>query len=146
MAEQLYYEDVEIGTEIPALTKHPTTRQLAKWAGATGDWFEIHYDKDFALSQGQPGVLVHGLLAASFLAQLITDWAGGKGWIKTMRCNYRAPHFPSEDLICRGKVTKKYVEGNSHCIDCEIWAENMKGEGTTPGAATVVLPSKGGQL
>jgi hypothetical protein len=26
-------------------------------------------------------------------------------------------------------------------VDCEIWLENEKGEKTTPGSATVMLPS-----
>ena len=48
MVEQIYYEDVKVDTELPTLVKHPTPRQLVMWAGAAGDLFEIHYDKDFA--------------------------------------------------------------------------------------------------
>jgi len=44
---------------------------------------------------------------------------------------------------CKGKVTKKYVENGEHLVDCDIRVENGKGEVTTPGTATVSLPSKG---
>jgi hypothetical protein len=44
--------------------------------------------------------------------------------------------------VCRGRVSKKYVEGAHHMVDCEIWLENAKGEKTTPGTATVVLPTR----
>ncbi len=51
MGKQVFYEDVEVGMEIPPLVKTPSTRQLVMWAGASGDYYEIHYDKDFALKK-----------------------------------------------------------------------------------------------
>ncbi|MDO8716159.1 MAG: hypothetical protein Q7J73_05065, partial [Dehalococcoidales bacterium] len=47
-----------------------------------------------------------------------------------------------ETWWCKGKVTKKYVENNDYFLACEIWVENGKGEITTPGKATVILPSR----
>lgn len=66
MTAQLYWDDVKVGVEIPRLIKHPTTRQLVKWAGASGDYYEVHYDKDFAQDKGLQGVIVHGRLKAAF--------------------------------------------------------------------------------
>ena len=54
MAEQIYFEDVEEGSEIPTLRKDPTTQQLVKYAGASGDYYQIHYDKGFALNNNLP--------------------------------------------------------------------------------------------
>ena len=78
MAEQLYYEDITVGSELTPLVKQPTTRQLVMWAGASGDYYQIHYDKDFAQSRGLPGVIVHGQLVCSFLGQLMTGW---ESWV-----------------------------------------------------------------
>jgi hypothetical protein len=50
--------------------------------------------------------------------------------------------FPEEQITCRGKVTKKYAQGDEHIVECEIWAENPKGEKTAPGSAIVALPSR----
>ena len=57
---------VNAGDEIPELVKHPTTRQLVQYAGAQGDFYEIHYDQEYARSVGLPGVILHGLLKAAF--------------------------------------------------------------------------------
>lgn len=141
MTKQLFYEDIEAGREIPPLVKHPTTQQLVKWAGASGDYYEIHYDKDVALSQGLPGVIVHGRLKAAFLGQLITDWSGERGTLKKLTCNYRGMDYPKKDMTCKGKVTKKYVKDGEHLVEAEIWTENEKGEKTTLGTAIVALPS-----
>ena len=79
MTEQVFYEDIEAGGEIQPLVKHPTTTQLVKFAGASGDYYQIHYDKDFAQANGLPGVIIHGWLTLSFLGQLVTDWIGERG-------------------------------------------------------------------
>ncbi len=143
MVKQVFYEDVEVGNEIPTLIKHPTKKQLVKWAGASGDYYEIHYDKDFAQANGLPGVIVHGWLTCSFLGQLITDWIGEKGMLVKLGVSYRGMHVPCENITCKGKVTRKYIEDGKHCVEAEIWAENPKGERTVPGSAKAVLPSRG---
>jgi acyl dehydratase len=143
MTEQLYYKDVAVGSEITPLVKQPTTRQLVMWAGASGDYNPIHYDKDFAQSRGLPSVIVPGQLAGSFLGQLITSWIGAQGSLRKLSCNYKSMNFPGEALTCRGRVSKKYVEQGEHYVECNLWVENAKGEKTVSGMATVILPAKG---
>src|SRR3972149_10480469 len=142
MAKVTYYEDVQAGAELPPLVKRPTPRQLVKWAGASGDYYEIHYDKDFALAQGLPGIIVHGWLTASFLGQVVTDWAGEEATVKKFGCSYRGMHLPGEDITLKGKVAKKYEQDGKLCVDLEVWSENPKGERTVPGTATVCLTSR----
>ena len=142
MAKQTYWEDVEAGSEVPALEKNPTTQQLVKYAGASGDFYQIHYDKDFALKNNLPGVILHGALKNAFLGQLMTDFAGDAGWLRKLSVQYRGMDQPGSKVWGKGRVVKKYVEGDQHLVDCEIWLENAKGEKTTPGSATVMLPSR----
>ena len=142
MASQTYFEDVEVGSEVPPLVKDPTTQQLVKYAGASGDFYQIHYDKDFALANKLPGVILHGALKNAFLGQLVTDFAGEFGWLRKLSVQYRGMDQPGARITCRGKVTKKFIDGKDHVVECEIWLENAKGEKTTPGSATVILPSR----
>ncbi len=128
MARQLYYDDVEVGLDLPTLVKHPTSMQLVMWAGASGDYHEHHYDKDIAISRGLPGIIVHGPLLQSFLVQTVTDWIGEQGTVKKLSCTYRALAFPGEDFICKGKVTKKYVQDGEKCVECEVSGADTKGE------------------
>jgi acyl dehydratase len=139
---QIYWEDVDAGMEIPSLTKHPTSQQLVKWAGASGDFYQIHYDQEFAKSNRLKGVIVHGLLKVSFLGQMLTDWIGEHGTLKKIGCQHRGMDYPDEDLTCRGKVIRKYVEQGEHLVECEIWTENPRKEKTAPGTAVVALPVK----
>ncbi|MBI4311394.1 MAG: acyl dehydratase [Chloroflexi bacterium] len=142
MANVLFWEDVHEGMEVPPLVKHPTTQQLVKYAGASGDFYQIHYDTEFAKRNGLPGVIIHGALKNAFLAQLMTGWIGEHGWLCKLSCQYRGMDMPGDTLTCKGVVTRKHQEGSRHLVDCDIWLENGKGEKTTPGAAMVQLPSR----
>ena len=144
MASQVFWEDVSEGSEIPALLKNPTTRQLVQYAGASGDFYEIHYDKDFAESTGLPGVIIHGALKNAFLGQLVTDWAGPRGAVKRLTCQYRGMDVPGEPITAAGTVTRVYQDNGEYLVDCEIRLVNVRGENTTPGSATVALPSRKG--
>jgi len=153
IAKQLYYEDVDVGTEVTPLAKVATTRMLVQWAGASGDCNPLHYDDDFAKAQGVGSRIVHGALKRAWLGQLMTDWIGEQGELRRLSCQYRGMDYPrkmktmeepheGETWWCKGKVTNKYLEGDGHFVECEMWVENGKGEKTTPGAALVILPSR----
>lgn len=125
--------NAKVGDELPELVKHPTTRQLVQYAGAQGDFYEIHYDQDYARSVGLPGVILHGLLKAAFLGQLVTDWLGEEGRLKTFEVSYRGLDVPGRPYTCRGKVIR--VEGSE--VELEVWGEDPDGNRTTIGSATV---------
>ncbi|MBI4639460.1 MAG: hypothetical protein HY731_02130, partial [Candidatus Tectomicrobia bacterium] len=80
MAEQIYYENVEVGMELPSLVKGPLMlKDLVKWAGATDDYSEIHYDDAFSRAQGLPGPITHGPFKSALIAQMLTNWIGPEG-------------------------------------------------------------------
>lgn len=151
--DQIHWEDINEGYDLPDLPKIAHSVMLVKWAGASGDFNPHHYEHQFAEKQGTGGTIVHGLLKHAWLIQLVTNWMGDEGFMKKFSCQYRGMDYPrkmmtmdqpedGETWLCKGKVTKKYVEGDEHLVDLEIGVVNGKGQVTTPGTATVVLPSK----
>jgi acyl dehydratase len=126
---------LKVGDELPELIKHPTTRQLVQYAGAQGDFYEIHYDQAYAQSVALPGVILHGLLKAAFLGQLVTDWLGDRGTLKAFEVSYRGIDQPGRPYRCRGRVTKVEVEGEH--VELEVWGEDSDGHRTTVGTAAV---------
>ena len=142
MADQVYWEDVTEEMELPPMVKEPTTQQLVKYAGASGDYYQIHYDTEFAKGNGLEGVILHGALKNAFLGQFMTDWMGPEGNLKRLACQYRGMDFPGRPITAKGTVIRKYREGGQNLVDCNIWLENDQGERTTPGSATVALPSR----
>ena len=138
----LYYEDVSAGDELPVLKKNATTQQLVMYAGASDDYYQIHYDTEFAAKAGHKSVIIHGALKSAWLAQLVTDWSGPSGTLTAFNVAYRAIDYPNDDISCKGTVTGKRIEDGQNLVDCDIWLENGEGQSTTPGSATVALPSR----
>jgi acyl dehydratase len=144
MSKQVYFEDLEEGKELPSLRKDPTTQQLVKYAGASGDYYQIHYDQTFARGNGLPDVILHGALKNAFLGQFATDLAGEEGTLKKLSCQYRGMDVPGTPVFVKGTVAKKSSADGENLVECEIWLENDKGDKTTPGYAVISLPSRQG--
>jgi len=132
------FSELKVGDELPPLVKHPTTRQLVQYAGASGDFYEIHYDRPFAESNGLPGVILHGLLKAGWLGELVQSWAGPNGFIRHIEASYRGIDQPGVPYRLCGKVVS--LEADS-IVELEIWGEDPEGRRTTLGSARVELES-----
>ena len=137
-----YFEDVDVGSELPALVKEPNQVQLFLFSAVTWNPHRIHYDKDWAQYEKHPDVVVHGPLHGAFLSQLVTDWMGPRGRLRRLGYSNRGSAFPGDTLTCRGIVQTKRVQDGKHLVECEIWIENQRGEKLTPGAAVIELPSR----
>ena len=80
MTAQLYYDDVEVGNEIPVLVVTVDQTQMFFFSAATYNGHRIHYDKDWATTvEGYDDVLVQGPLQSALLSRALTDWIGGRG-------------------------------------------------------------------
>jgi acyl dehydratase len=132
-------KELRPGLELPERVEHPTTRQLVQYAGASGDFYEIHYDQEFARAMGLPGVILHGLLKAAFLARLVTSWAGDRARLRTLEVSYRGLDFPGHPLRCRGVV--RSVGGR--VVELELWTEDPQGRRTTLGSASLEFQEPG---
>jgi hydroxyacyl-ACP dehydratase HTD2-like protein with hotdog domain len=142
MTRDLFFEDVEVGTAVPELRKVPTTVQLFRYSAVTWNAHRIHYEREYALREGHPDVLVQAHLHGAFLVQMITDWAGPRARLMTFGWSNRARAVPGDALTCTGRVTAKRVDGDRHLVDLEIAETNQRGEVCAPGKATVALPSR----
>src|SRR6266702_8861865 len=101
---KVYAEDVQIGTEMPALVKPPVQQiQLTRYAGASGDFNPIHQDAAFAKAAGMGDIFGHGMLSMGFVAQSVTDWLG-VGTVRKLHVRFAAI-VPLVDVVtCRGRV------------------------------------------
>jgi hydroxyacyl-ACP dehydratase HTD2-like protein with hotdog domain len=141
---QVFYEDVGVGEQIPALTVTVDETQLFFFSAATYNGHRIHYDKQWARSvEGYDDVLVHGPLQAALLARAICDWIGGRGRLVSFSVQNRAVAYPGEQLIFGGSVIgKRITDEGTGLVDLDI-AGRRDTTVLTPGKATVQLPRRG---
>ena len=71
---------------------------LVRYAAATRDWNPIHWDHNAALAAGLPGIVVHGLLQASWALRDATIGSVGDRPLTSARIRFRAPLFPANPL------------------------------------------------
>jgi acyl dehydratase len=143
MAQELYFEDVQIGQAMPPLTKSPVAKlQLVMYAGASGDFNPLHTDDDFAKAVGMPGVIAHGMLIMGFVGQAITDWIPRKN-LKKLGVRFAGMTYPGETITVSGTVTDKRQDNGSNFITCEIAATDQNGGVKISGSFVAALPSRG---
>ncbi|MFF7990071.1 MaoC family dehydratase [Kitasatospora xanthocidica] len=70
------YDEVEVGTELPARSFPVTRDTLVRYAGASGDFNPIHWNEKFALEVGLPDVIAHGMFTMAEAVRVVTDWVG----------------------------------------------------------------------
>jgi acyl dehydratase len=140
LARQLYFEAVKVGDEIPPLVKPPVDRsQVARFAGATGDYGPLHVDEPFARNAGFPSVLVPGMLAMGFLGELVTDWLRGAR-VRRFGARFVKIVWPGDVVTVRGRVAdRRFEPAGRYAVDIEVWGENQRGELVVRGAVTAQL-------
>ncbi|GMU62015.1 MAG: hypothetical protein AMXMBFR34_37780 [Myxococcaceae bacterium] len=134
---KLYFENTRVGDELPAMAKAPIDRvQLARYAGATGDFNPVFVDEVAARAQGMPSVLAPSSLGMGFLGQLVTDWARG-AQVKRLTVKFIRVLWPGDTLVCKGRVSDRHGQDGKYFIELDVWAENQKGELVVRGAVTL---------
>jgi acyl dehydratase len=108
MTAQIRYDDVEVGTELPAATFPVTRATLVRYAGASGDFNPIHWNEKFAVGVGLPDVIAHGMFTMAEAIRVVTDWVGDPGAVVEYGVRFTKPVVvPNDDEGARIEVTAK---------------------------------------
>jgi acyl dehydratase len=91
------YEDVTVGTALPAVTYPVTRLSLIKYCGASGDFNVIHWNERIARSVGLPNVIAHGMFTMAQAGRYVTDWAGDAGALVEFGVRFSAPVVVPDD-------------------------------------------------
>ncbi|MER7750524.1 MaoC family dehydratase [Kitasatospora sp. NPDC097643] len=85
------YDEVEVGTELPAQSFPVTRATLVQYAGASGDFNPIHWNEKFALEVGLPDVIAHGMFTMAEAIRVVTDWVGDPGAVVEYGVRFTRP-------------------------------------------------------
>lgn len=103
----------------------------------------LHWDPEWARRAGNPTSHDYGRMRETWLIHLCTDWMGDDAWLWKLDCEFRRFNYVGDTQWLRGTVTRRHLaEGDRPAVDLDLVAENQRGEVTTPGHATVLLPSR----
>ncbi|MEU4062149.1 MaoC family dehydratase [Streptomyces wedmorensis] len=108
MTAKIAYDEVEVGTELPAQTFPVTRATLVQYAGASGDFNPIHWNEKFAVEVGLPDVIAHGMFTMAEAIRVVTDWAGDPAAVVEYGVRFTKPVIvPNDDQGAEIEVSAK---------------------------------------
>ena len=79
----------------------------------------------------------------TWLIHLCTDWMGDDAWLWKLDCEFRRFNYVGDTQWLGGTVVRRYLtEAGQPAVDLDLTMTNQRGEETTPGHASILLPSR----
>ena len=100
------YESLAVGEQLPPQSFSVRRENLIRYAGASGDFNEIHWNERFAVEVGLPNVIAHGMFTMAQAVRVITDWIGDPSAIVEYGVRFTKPVVvPDDGVGARIEVT-----------------------------------------
>jgi acyl dehydratase len=115
--------DIEVGSEIPSLTRLVTAEDVKAYADAGGDQNPLHQDEAVARAAGFPGIVAHGMFTMGHLAACISRWAGGADRVRRLTAQFRAPVFMGDEIVARARVKAVDADRGLAVVECWVTVE-----------------------
>ncbi len=108
-------DELREGSQIPELRITPDRYLTVRYAGASGDFNQIHIDDEFARAVGLPGRILHGLWTMAQVARAQTEAAGGPEHLRRLSVQFRGMGVPEQEVLVTGVVRES--DGGRVVID-----------------------------
>ncbi|MGA5099619.1 MaoC family dehydratase [Streptomyces lavendulocolor] len=130
MTAKITFDEVKVGTELPAQSFPVTRATLVQYAGASGDFNPIHWNEKFAKEVGLPDVIAHGMFTMAEAIRVVTDWAGDPGAVVEYGVRFTKPVVVPNDgtgalIEVSGKVAAK-LDDNRVRVDLTATSAGQK--------------------
>ena len=94
-----------VGDTLPQLVIEGTPTFVVASALATRDFQDVHHDRDLAHRKGSKDIFVNILTDTGLVQRYVTDWAGQKARITSIRLRLGVPWYAYDSLTLGGEVT-----------------------------------------
>jgi acyl dehydratase len=124
------YDEVDVGTELPAQTFQVQRANLVQYCGASGDFNVIHWNERVAKAVGLPNVIAHGMFTMAEAGRVVTDWVGDPGAVVEYGVRFSAPvPVPDDDkgtaVVVNGTVAEK-LDGSRVAVELDARVGDSK--------------------
>lgn len=132
--------ELSVGAEA-YFAKTMTETDMMLFAGITGDLNQLPINEEFAKKTRFGRRIAHGMLTASFVANLIGMKLPGFGSsLRRVKFRFTAPVFLNDTVEIGVRVSEVDAANNLATFDC--WGTNQRGEKVLEGTCLVVPPVK----
>jgi acyl dehydratase len=123
------------GNREPEVTVSISRQDIAKYAGASGDFNLVHVDEEFAQEAGYESVFAMGMLTAGIAGSLVNHWLGVEN-VRSFDARFESIVFPGDDLSYVAEVTSE----DDGVVTAEFTTTNQDGEVVLSGETSAVRP------
>jgi len=112
----------EVGTELDEVEVTADLGTSVRYAGASGDFNELHYDQAFA-AEASPtgGPIAHGMYALGIASRQLTAFAGGPAAVEELTVRFPRPWPLGTSARFTGRVIE--VDDQGATVDLMVTGE-----------------------
>jgi len=103
----------------------------------------VHWDTALAQSVGVPEAYDYGPERIAWIATMLTNWIGDRGFLEELYCEVRRFNLIGDLTTCEGQVTEATpIDNATGRLRLDVAARDQRGQVTARGWATVRLPRR----
>ncbi|PTR29023.1 MaoC dehydratase-like protein [Rhodococcus sp. OK519] len=129
--------DISVGDQLPGLSVHGDPTFIVSTALATRDFQDVHHDRDKAQQRGSKDIFVNILTDTGLVQRFVTDWAGPRARITSIKLRLGVPWYAYDTLHLSGEV----VAAEDGLATVKVVGKDSLGDHIT---STVTLVMNGG--
>ena len=139
--------NIKVGTELAPLVKQLTLEQMLLFSGGEGRVDKVNLHTDAAAAQRDTGMkqpFASGRISMGYACELMSRYVGLEQFSRTGAIDFKfiKPVMPGDTITVHGRVLEVKPVPEGALVTVEIHCDNQKGEKTSVGSGTAVLPSK----
>jgi len=144
----LYFEEFEVGKQFVSSSRTITESDIVGFAGLSGDYNQIHTDKEFSKTTPFGQRVAHGLLVTSIASGLIAQSGVLEGTVIAFReinnWKFTQPTFIGDTIhvVTRISETKPLPRINGGAVVISLDVKNQHGETVMKGTWTALMASR----
>lgn len=139
-------ESWTVGQALPAFERTITLPAMVAYAGATWDWYGLHYDPEFVAAAKVPAPVVDGQVFGAYFVELCQDAFGPQSFVRELSFTFRNLMFAGETVRVEGTIaeldeTRAVVELTATILASDFGPERPAAK---PARAVVLLGTPDG--
>jgi len=113
------FGSLEVGAELPRLSRVVTREDVKAYADVGGDQNPLHQDDALARSVGFEGIIAHGMFTMGHMAACVVGWAGPGAEVPRITATFRSPVSMGDTIVAGGRI--RSLDPDERTATVETW-------------------------
>lgn len=122
------FDSVTVDESLPELILPLTPTRIVATAIASGDYQDVHHDRDAAIRRGMKDIFMNILTSNGTVGRYITDWTGPDAVLRSVAIRLGATNYPYDAMRVNGHVVSKEATGQGGIVTVAVTGRNRLGD------------------